>query len=325
MSTQSNTAIDSIHDWTSNRFLFDREGGVLAVLFLIVQLASVKLAEAILASGSQPTRPGGVSSDAAAGAIWAGAEVALAVVMLGVILLYKRAPEWLQKLIKWNALVGIVGWLGADAARSGAFPGGFLVVMGVLTVWLAADEFNVFWMLNNLLAVLLAIMVGAMLGFLFGITGLLIALGALTVYDHVFANKNTWMFDMAEMMLKLRLPVIFFRPASLRFDWNQVFDDDDDDGGEGEVDEPNRNQWGIGTADLALPAGFVAAVALAPTGEFLATGYTVAGFVVLGVVVACFRLRWEMMNQGSGAGLPALSSGAFGGWLVAQVLLFVFA
>lgn len=323
------TTIDSIQEWADARFIVDREAGLLAALFLVVQLAALELAELVMASGGQPERPAGVSSDAAAGAAWVGAEVAFAIVLLGVILLYKRAPEWVQKILKWNALVYLIGAVGASAGRDGVFPETFAVLLAFITLYLATDHFDVFWMLNNILAVVIAVWIGAVLAFLFGITGLLIALVGLTVYDHVFANKQSWMFDMAEVMLKLRLPVIFYRPSSLRYNWDDLLgtdDEEEDDEGDDDADEERpRDQWGIGTADLALPAGFVAAVALAPTGEFLATGYTAAGFVILGVVVACFRLRWELINRGSGAGLPALSSGALGGWLVAQALLLVIA
>lgn len=324
MSTPSTTTIESVQSWTDNRFIIDREAGMLAVLFLLVQVAAVKLTGLIASSGVQPERPVAQGSDAAAGAVWVGAEIMFAIALLGVIMLYKRAPEWVQKIVKMNLVIGLAIHLGASAANDGVFLPLLATVVIGLTFIMAIDHFDIYWILNNLFAIVVAIYVGVILAFFFGITGLVVAFVGLTIYDHVFANKQSWMFDMAEVLVKMRMPVIFIRPTSLQYDWDNLLDETDEEGdAEDDSTERSRNQWGIGTADLALPAGFAAAVAVAPTGAFLATGMIASAFVILGVLVACFRLRWEIINEGSGAGLPALSMGALGGWLLSQPVLLV--
>ena len=65
-------------------------------------------------------------------------------------------------------------------------------------------------------------------------------------------------------------------------------------------------------ADLALPAALAAAVATAGGPAPLLA----AGGVVAGIAIACFRLRHRMLTAGSGAGMPALTAGAIGGWLL---------
>lgn len=304
-----------------SEFTLDRQASLLAVLFLAVQIPAVWLAQQLTAATTQPDTPGGVTAadstaaeSAGAGIAWAGIEVAFAVGLLALIVVYRRLPEWLQETIKINVVLLIFLHLGGQWATAGVLPTGAALVVSILTVYKAVSHYDVYWALNNLLAVSLAIATGAYIALIFGVWGLVVALVALTVYDHVFANKQGWMFTLADSLLRARLPVVVLKPHGWRLDWNAFVDGLGDD-----EDDPDTS-WAIGTADLALPAAFAAAVATAPPGP-LASGTLAAAGVVGGVTLACFRLRYEMLTKGSGAGLPALTAGALGGWAVMQVLI----
>jgi presenilin-like A22 family membrane protease len=152
-----------------------------------------------------------------------------------------------------------------------------------------------------------------------GVWGLLVGLIALTVYDHIFADRNDWMFDIADIFLRARIPIIVYKPPSWRFDWDRLYDEVDD-----ETETPTHS-WGIGTADLALVAAFAAAVATLPPDSLLAAGPLAVVGVVAGSVVGCLRLRYELLTDGSGAGLPALTTGMVAGLAVVQVPLLALA
>lgn len=290
----------------------DSHAVLMALLFLAVQLGAVALAVYLDGLGANPKPPGGVEG-ASAGAAWVSVEVAFAVVLLAVAIAYKRAPEWLQTVLKWNAIVAGLLWLGSIYGTSG-IP--FILV--AVTLWIVTDEFDVYWIINDLLGIFFAIYLGAGIALIFGVEALLVALVGFTIYDHYFANKRTWMFSMAELLLKIRLPVIVFVPEGWRLDWDEMIErlaEDEEDGAEDEL-----LSWGIGMADLMFPAGVAAALAIAPTGGLFGGGDLIVLGVIVGTVIACFRLRYEMINKGSGAGLPALAAGVFGGWLIALSL-----
>jgi Uncharacterized protein conserved in archaea len=238
--------------------------------------------------------------------------VAFALVLLGVILVYRRLPEQLQNAMKATVVMGIFMWLGSLSGQAGVLLPAAAIVLGFLWTLKVSEWLDIWWLFNNILAVSLAVAVGAMLPLLFGVWGLLVALAGLTVYDHFFANKREFMFDLAGALTSAHMPALFFKPPRLRYSWDNVMSEDV---------EQQDHAWGIGMADLALPAGFAAAVAIAEPGGLVTGGVLAAAGVVVGTLVACFRLRYEMVTRGSGAGLPALTAGAVAGFLSLQMPL----
>jgi len=300
--------------YVSDRVVIDWTAIELAALFAVVLgiAAAIGLQVGPSTNAATPDQFGnGASSQAAAGAAWATAEVVVAATMLVLLFVYNRLPEWLQSLVKWNVLFVLAMYLGAAAGDGGSFwPQAGLLVGAGFTYGLL-DQFDVWWVANNALAVLLAVLGGSLIGLVFGVPGMALALIVLTVYDHVFANKQTWMFALGSAIVSARLPALFIRPSSWRLDWDELTDSfgadrEDVDNAE---DMPN-NAWGLGTADLMLPAGFVVAVATTDIAWLPSGGLLVTLLVATGIIVACFRLRHEMLTRGSGAGLPALAAGA---------------
>lgn len=252
--------------------------------------------------------PAGFSSDpggeAAAGATFAVVVVAIAASLLAGLALYRRSPDWLRTTARRAALAGLLMYLGAAAAASGAFWIGVGAAAGGYALYRVADRVGLWWLANDVLVVGLAVGGGIVLGGTFGVAGMVALLLGLAVYDHVAANRTTAMFSLARPMIAARLPLLFYVPDRLRVDWDAVV------GMAADVDEEaGEPGWAIGVADLLLVSGFVAAVASSSV-VVPAAGRPVAVAAVLaGLAVAAFRLSWEMETRGSGAGLPALSAG----------------
>lgn len=289
----------------------DRKGIELAVLFAFVIVVTAMLAAQVseaAASVSPPTQFGdGATGEAAAGAAWAGLEVVFAIVMLALIFVYQRLPEWAQSLAKYNAVIAILMYFGGSYQADGVLVEMMAIWMGLFSLYYVTDHAEIWWAINNAITVLLAIVGGVIVGSVFGVVGLALAMVGLTVYDHLFANKQSWMFTLGKGIMKLRLPVLFLRPNQLRCAWDDVVASMDK---EADDDDEDQVGWGVGMADMLIPAGFVAAVVISPWGVVDSLHLVAIGAVMIGVVLACFRLSFEMETRGSGAGLPALSAGA---------------
>lgn len=308
----------------SDHLTVDRQSLALAALFLVVIVPTAWLAYIVGQTGTGIGPPeafgSGAAGEATAGAAWALLEIGFAVAILVAAFVYRRLPEWVQSLLITNAVAALAMYAGARGQATGTFAyyvGGFVALF---TTYKVLDHFNVYWIANNVYAVILAIVGGLTIGLIFGVPGMVLAIVALTVYDHIFANKQSWMFTIGTTALKARLPVLVVKPEGWRMAWEDLIDmldiTDDED-----RQRDSDDVWGIGTADLMIPAGFVAAVASTPSGVLAAFGTAAVGIVIAGVVVACFRLRHEMQSRGSGAGLPALSAGA----LIPYAALYVVA
>lgn len=295
---------------------------LLSLLFLVVIGGALALIPWASGLAAEPAMSGSSTSEqAAAGGGWAIAEVGFAVLLLGVIALWNRLPGWVRDIIQDNVTIVLWMFIGAMAYIADIFWPIMLAGVGLLTVAKTAVEFDVYWLFNNVVALGVAMLGAVILGVFFPLPFLIVGLIGLTVYDHVFANQNDWMFAIGEGLLRAKLPVIVFAFPRLRVDWDELCEAMVEPEDRTEEFFPHDNGFGIGTADLMLPAAVAVGVVStigAPLGGLL----PVLG-VTIGVIVAAFRLRWEMLNIGSGAGLPAITSGALGGWAVGAVVVMV--
>jgi len=332
---------NTTRSYTRFGITIDTQALVMAVLFLLVTAATVELTMTMAAAGesiqtpiNDMEPPGGIETpdsvdSAGAGAGWALLEVIFAVTLFGIIALYDRAPEWVQELIRWNLMLAVALYLGYKGAQTGrTLTYTIAYFAAILTGWKLIEEAGLWWLANNVLVIAIAILAGAGLGLLFEPIAIAVALCILLVYDHVFADRGTQMFQLLSVMLKARIPMLFVWPTTLRFDWTSAFGlandpntaaDESDDAGDLD-DEPDEIAWGIGMADLLIPAGFAGAVAVHAPLPLTDTRLLIVAGVVVGLLVACFRLRYKMEHAGSGAGLPAIAAGVLGGWLVALAL-----
>lgn len=290
---------------------------LLALLFLSVIAGSLALVPWVNSMGVEQAMGGSSAAEqAAAGGGWAIAEAIAAVIILGAIAAWRLLPEWAREIVKDNLTIGLWMLNGAGAYVADVFLPVMAAAIGLLTIAKTAVRFEVYWLLHNVFAVGVAILGAVLLGVTFPLPFLVIGLVGLTVYDHVFANQQDWMMKIGEGLLCAKLPVVVFAFPKLRVDWDDLCDAIADEEEEKEQSEffPDKKGFGIGTADLLLPAAL--AVAVVKTIGTPVGGVIPAVGLTIGVIIAAFRLRWELINTGSGAGLPAITSGAFGGWAV---------
>lgn len=285
----------------------DRQAIYLAALFLAVQVGAVWLAMTLQSSGAAAgiDSPGNADG-AAAGAGWAIAEVAFASLLVVGIYTYRKVPESWREPFRNAVLFAIIYYAGWIYGSAGAgLPFLTLFIGGYLGMKLI-EGLGLWWLVNNALAVVIAIGGAAVLGHALNEWALLTFLAGMTVYDYVFADKRGWMMELAGLMVHYRLPVLFVKPDQYRFDWDNLLSDDD-----GEALAEAETAWGIGTADLMLPAAFTAAVV---TGETVLLPVVAAAVLTGGVVLAALRIRQKMLTNGSGAGLPPLTAGVVGAY-----------
>lgn len=308
---------------------FDRRGVEIGVLLLVVAVATVAITapNPTAVESSPPEAFGsGSSGEAAAGASWAVAEVLFAGGLLGVIVLLRHVPEWLKTtgrrlavyvIIYMYAIYGVaIGWVTELLALGAVAYLGYRVT----------DHYGLYWVLNNVLCLAFAIGGGIAVGSMFGVPGMIIALMVLSVYDHAFANRREWMFDLAEKFVRARVPVVFLRPRGWRYRWGWLLEDELEIDTEDEMEierEDERLGWGLGTADLALAGGFIAALTTSPSFAGLDHGRFVLSVVIAGLFVAGLRIGHELDTRGSGAGMPPITAGLLAPYAVLLVASMV--
>lgn len=283
-----------------------RAAGLVAIFALVIA-GALALRPALVATGTESAVSGSsTAAQAGAGVAWAAGEAVFAGILLVGIFLFRRVTEWLRRVVSRTIRAGF--WM-LVAVYISILLG---PVHGLLTAALlfgiveAAKELDGYWIINDVLAISLAIVAGAAVGITLGPIVLAAGLVGLSIYDYWFADREEWMFSLLEWTARWKFPALVVVPTALRFDWDLLTEATDED-----VDLEAINWgFGIGMADLFLPAAF--AVGLANTGGSLPVYGAVAG-----VFVACFR----MSAKESGAGLPPITSGALGGWAVATLLV----
>lgn len=284
----------------------------LVVLFTTVLSASVMLAPTFQATpGVNTVTDTASTGEQAAGGLGVSLLTVIeATILLGIIALFRRTPNWLQPVLRRT--VATTFWVGMGLYGAFIFgvPGGLAAAGLAYFIVHATDALGVYWVVNDAIAIGLAIYFGAAAGVIAGPVLLGVMLVGLSVYDHVFANRADWMFSLARATVRWRLPALVVLPVGTwRLPWTDLAEFSTDD-------EDAKVAHGIGTADLALPAAFVAAVSIY-------TSAWVAGIVAGGVLIACLHLSWSIEHRGSGAGMPPLTAGALGGWAVAVAAMGV--
>jgi presenilin-like A22 family membrane protease len=320
------------HRLVGDHLHVDRQAVLMVVLFLSVSLLAMWLAAGMATSPSSTTPQNGVDNPAA-GAGLAIVEALFALSILGVLAAYRHLPEVLQRTLRYNGIIVVVGILAMDtygslttgSTASGLVSGNAAIVtLAVLCVPFSmlylADQYDVYWLFNNVFAFVLAVSMAAVIGYAFSTLTLLAFLAGLTVYDWYFADRKDLMFQLLRIVSKFRLPLLFIKPAGWCYDWHDNlvdFDIDDD-----ETEELPGDVWGIGTADVMLAAAVPAAVYSSPT-----TAYptVVAALVVGGILLAVLRLRKRLVRGDGGAGLPAIASGVIGAYAVGIALSYALA
>lgn len=294
----------------------DRIGIALATLLVGTAAAGVWLAEWFMSIGFR--QPESIADASAGEAAAAGGglvilEVMAAVVLLGLIYAVRWLPEWYRQLLKRLAGGAIVLLIGGQlfAITGGsetAFYQGMAIVLGAYAIGRIMGHYGIWWIGNNAIALGLAVLLGATGGIVLPLEFIIVFLVGMTIYDHWFANKREYMFTIAAAAVRYRLPVVVLWPRQWRFDFDELLELDEDEA------HGRSYAFGIGTADLLLGSMFATAVYAHWSDAFAV--YAVLG----GLALAGFRISQEMKTRGSGAGMPPITVGAIGAFVIAAAI-----
>ena len=278
--------------------------GITAVvgIFLTVQMLGLALVPAFDAAGYQAV-------DDPSDPINAVAYIGAIVVVTGVMLVaFRFGAGWLMQAfvllavggLSWYVLSVIVApWAGV------ALAGALVVALYLHPRWYIIDTAG--------------IVVGAgaagLFGISFGLTPVFILLILLAVYDFISVYRTGHMLDLADGVMRLRLPVVLVIPIRRSFSMDQFGTDSDAAG------PSQRDALFIGLGDAVIPAILVtsAAMFLQAPPVVGGVGLPVIGAMV-GTIVGLLALLGLVLRGRAHAGLPLLNGGAIVGYLVAVVL-----
>lgn len=252
------------------------------------------------ASDFQMTNSDGSSEGAASSMhilAWVGLEIFVLILVVGLIRLIKRLPEPYRTWIRRIAMTVLVLLIGAYVYWRAGTQGVIIASLFIAMVFIL-DRFGVYWPVNNVLAIGLAVFVAVFLGYLVR-PWLFVGLAILfVVFDHVFADRSTAMFQYGSALLRLRvIPVIFLVPSTFRCRLGALAttlrDNNIHDGDE----RVELGVSGLGMADMAFAGGFIGSIVLA-TGGIGLDVYVVGFGMTVGLAYLFF------VSDQSGAGLP---------------------
>ncbi|MFC6862553.1 presenilin family intramembrane aspartyl protease PSH [Halomicroarcula sp. GCM10025817] len=318
--------------------------GLIALIFLVVQLGALALVEPFQSAGYQavedPSDP--TNSIAYVFAILVATAVMLAAFKFNV-----------DQLIR--AIVVFSGaWLSLFVFRVVVPPvvtvGGFNVVAWGLAALVAAGllVYPEWYVIDATGAVMGAAAAG-LFGISFGILPALVLLTVLAVYDAISVYGTEHMLTLASGVMDLRVPVVLVIPLSLSYSFLDAETptpgaEDDADGPDGDTtasdapltdgegdsgpaeDQPDASPGGpldrdalfIGLGDAVIPSVLVASSAFfAPAGIATVLGVplpTVTAMV--GTFAGLAVLLWMVLKGRAHAGLPLLNGGTIAGYLL---------
>ncbi len=310
--------------------------GIVAAIFLFVQVAALALVEPFQAAGYQPVEDPQDPTNSLAyfGAILVATAVMLAAFKFGVDefirLLVIGSGAWLS-LYVFQVLIPPVVTVGSFNVVAVACAAGLGVALYVYPEWYVIDVAGAF----------MGAAAAGLFGISFGILPALLLLTVLAVYDAVSVYGTEHMLTLASGVMDLRVPVVLVIPFSASYSFldtdpseNTALDDDDteedatadedaaeapDDEGEGGEQSPlDREAMFIGLGDAVIPTVLVASAAFfAPEGIAAVSGVPVTALAAMvGTFAGLAGLLWMVMKGRAHAGLPLLNGGAIGGYLV---------
>jgi len=263
-------------------------------VFVLIYLASVLIA----ISATQSYREAGLQafedpSDISNSLFYFGAILAFTVFIL---VLAKYSEDILQKIIFLMILISIyyvfIPFMGQI----------FAIVPAILLLVLLIKKSN--WLVIDISALLLAAGITTIFGISLEPLPVIVLLSVLAVYDAISVYKTKHMITLAESVGKLKLPMLFIIPFSLKFD----FDDLKDARGKASF---------MGVGDVVIPNILVVSTQVFSDSAYIGFIKISALFTLLGGVVGLIALL-TFMEKRSGAhpGLPFLNTGAIAGYLL---------
>jgi presenilin-like A22 family membrane protease len=170
------------------------------------------------------------------------------------------------------------------------------------------------WYVLDVCGVLLGVGTIAMLGISLGIFLVIVLLVGLAVYDAISVYKTKHMIDLADVVLDLKLPVMFVIPKRLGYSMIKETKSLKEKLQAGE----EREAFFMGLGDVVMPGILVASAFY----NIVGGGLIVALSVIIGTLMGFGVLVIFLVKGRPQAGLPFLCSGAILGYLVSSFLLY---
>jgi len=240
-----------------------------------------------------------------------------AVLIVGLVALYRRLPKLAQRVVRWS----ILGLIIASVAWS-AGPAWRLVTAAVFVAGIAAAKLlmwlRIWWLASNIVALLLGTAAVTGIATILDPTAVLLLLGGMALYDAIAVLGTGHMVSLAEWGARAGLPVMLVVPSRLRAEWPIDMDDD-------ESFADVRDRAGIksivGLGDLAIPTLLTATVVLMGVGPTVSAGSLTLPVPALGSLVGAvvgmvilYNLLQESPTGTALPGLPVLSTTTIAGY-----------
>jgi len=314
--------------------------GLIAAIFLFVQLGSLALVEPFQTAGYQAVEDPSDPTNSIA-------YVAAILVATGVMLMAFRydADQLIRGLIVFSG-----AWRSVYVFRVRVPP--VLAVSGVnvVAVVLAASLglamlVHPEWYVIDAAGAVMGAAAAGLFGISFGVLPALVLLSVLAVYDAISVYGTEHMLTLASGVMDLKVPVVLVIPLSLSYsflddtganaadeaktggpntDGEHETDEQPVADGDGESDDDgplNRDALFIGLGDAVIPTVLVASAAFfAPDGVQTVAGIPLPALTAMvGTFVGLGILLWMVLKGRAHAGLPLLNGGTIAGYVAGSL------
>jgi len=311
--------------------------GLIAAIFLFVQLGALALVEPFKTAGFQAVED---PSDPTNSLVYV---VAILVMTGGMLLAFRyNADQLIRGVIVFSG-----AWLAMFVFRVVVPPVVTVGGVNVLAVGLAALLgigllVHPEWYVIDAAGAVMGAAGAGLFGISFGILPSLVLLTVLAVYDAISVYGTEHMLTLASGVMDLKVPVVLVIPLSLSYsfldattpDPTEDDADSDDDTLEasdvddaGETDEMDaspldRDALFIGLGDAVIPSVLVASAAFfAPAGIATVLGVPLpAVTAMVGTFVGLAVLLWMVLKGRAHAGLPLLNGGTIAGYILGALV-----
>jgi presenilin-like A22 family membrane protease len=272
-------------------------------IFLIVQVLGLALVPAFDAAGYQAVED---PSDPVNAFAYIGVIIVVTAVML---LAFRFGAGWVMQALVLLA-VGGLSWYVLSVLVAP------LAGVAIAAAIVAALYLHPRWYVIDAAGIVVGAGAAGLFGISFGLTPVFILLVVLALYDFISVYRTGHMLDLADGVMRLRLPVVLVIPIRRSFSMDQVgADSDGPDAGE-------RDALFIGLGDAVIPAILVTSAAM-----FLQTPPVVGGVglpvigAMVGTIAGLLALLGLVLRGRAHAGLPLLNGGAIAGYLLAALIV----
>lgn len=169
------------------------------------------------------------------------------------------------------------------------------------------------WYVVDACGILVGVGAIAMIGISLSISLVIILLIGMAIYDAISVYKTKHMIDLADTVLRLRVPVMLVVPKIKKYSLIKQTRSLKE-----KLKDEERDAFFIGLGDIVFPGILV----ISAYSNITSGGLVIASSVILGTLIGFSALMVSVVKGKPQAGLPYLCSGAILGYLVSSLLLF---